>query len=141
MKRKKTGGRNKGTPNKKTNIYFGPDQERIYKKDLKEKPVLYFFRLIGTDFYKVGISSQLRRRLLGISSANPHKIHLLKILEFNSIEDAEEFESIVLESLKAYSVKGEWLKFDETISEMVQKINSKKDAIELNRHLLNKILF
>ena len=87
----------------------------------KGEEVVYFIRCFGTDFYKIGISSNLPNRVLGISSANPHQIKILKVWKPSRYK---EFEKILLKSLSYYRVKGEWFVLTEEIVKQILEISS-----------------
>lgn len=61
---------------------------------------LYIFRLEGTDYYKIGITDQLRKRLCSINTSNPTNVLCVASYRLASGRDANTFEGYLHEMFK-----------------------------------------
>jgi hypothetical protein len=68
---------------------------------------IYFINIKGTDFYKLGVSQNVKRRLYDISSSMPFDLEILSIHFFNDVYDIESKYKI---KLSEFIQKGEWLR-------------------------------
>ena len=68
---------------------------------------IYFIRLTGTDYYKLGVSQNVKRRLQDINAATPFDLEILSLHYFNDVYDVEaEYKT----KLSEFVQKGEWLR-------------------------------
>ena len=67
---------------------------------------IYFINLKGTNYYKIGVSKNVKRRIYDISSNMPFDINILSIHYFKNVYDIE---AIYKEKLNGFITKGEWL--------------------------------
>jgi hypothetical protein len=67
---------------------------------------IYFLNLKGTQFYKIGVSQNVKRRLQDINASTPFEVTVLSIHYFKNVYDIEK---IYKEKLYNYIQKGEWL--------------------------------
>lgn len=86
--------------------------------------VIYLINAIGTDYYKIGISGNLKRRLRDLSSANPFNIQLLVFKDDLHAFDTEQF---LHEKYHKYAIKNEWFDFPLTIVEEIIKLLKNAD--------------
>lgn len=68
---------------------------------------IYFIRLAGTDYYKLGVSQNVKRRLQDINAATPFDLEILSLHYFNDVYDVEAEYKI---KLSEFVQKGEWLR-------------------------------
>jgi hypothetical protein len=83
---------------------------KIIEKALNPPPAgewIYLVRMKGTQFYKIGITCNLQRRIIALQNANPFELELLvKIPGNTALEYA-------LHKRMAHNwVRGEWFSFD-----------------------------
>lgn len=71
--------------------------------------IVYLLRIVNTDFFKVGISTNLHQRLDNIQSGMPMPVVLV---EFCEQENAREVERTIHQILDKYRVRGEWFHAD-----------------------------
>lgn len=67
---------------------------------------IYFINIKNTNYYKIGVSQNVKRRIYDISANMPFEINILSIHYFENVYDIE---SIYKEKLKVFITKGEWL--------------------------------
>lgn len=111
--------------------------EAIYnRKTKKEKQGLYLISH-GKEFLKIGVTSDIKRRLKEIIFANPSEI---KVLFF--IKDVYLLEKILHLRFDGCRINNEWFYYSESILEVFDKINKNKDElskIECRDILKNKL--
>lgn len=66
---------------------------------------VYLIKIEGHDKYKIGVSSNPKKRLSNISSYLPFGIHILSI---NFIKNAYDFEQSLLDKYSNKLIKNEW---------------------------------
>lgn len=69
---------------------------------------IYFIKSVGLDFYKIGVSSNPKRRISDINSNLPFDVEILAI---NFIVGAYEVESKLSKKYKKYNKRREWYTF------------------------------
>jgi hypothetical protein len=70
---------------------------------------IYFINIKGTNFYKLGVSQNIKRRLYDISASMPFDLDILSIHYFKDVYDIESEYKI---KLSAFIQKGEWMKIN-----------------------------
>lgn len=105
-----------------------------YVLGIRER-VVYLIRCGKTNFYKIGRSTDLQRRLLDISASNPHLIFLEHVIvdpQYGIIEKR-------LHSMfQRKRLKGEWFCLKEKDVVRIMNFKSLKDLNEVYRnHFLN----
>ena len=70
---------------------------------------LYFIKLKGFDIYKIGVTSNLKRRLYDIDSNSPFGVKLIDSFFFKNVYEMEE---MIHDNLKGNNVRKEWFKLD-----------------------------
>ena len=94
---------------------------------------LYFIKGENTNFYKIGVSSNPKRRICDIDSYLPFNLEILSIHYFKNVYDIEEKISKDLESKK---IRREWynLTIEEAKDIMIDlhNLNVKQDASNKN---------
>jgi hypothetical protein len=71
---------------------------------------IYFINIKGTNYYKLGVSQNIKRRLYDISSSMPFDLDILSIHYFNDVYDIESNYKI---KLFEFIQKGEWMKIND----------------------------
>ena len=66
---------------------------------------VYFIKIKDTNYYKIGVSQNIKRRIRDIRSFIPFEIELINIVKTNIAYDVE-YE--LMKSFKQYQMKGEW---------------------------------
>lgn len=85
---------------------------------------IYFINIKGTDKYKIGISTNPKRRLRDISSYIPFELNVLSI---HFIKNAFEYEQYFLNKYASNLIKNEWFKFDiATAKEIMITLHNKQ---------------
>lgn len=70
---------------------------------------IYFLNIVGTNKYKIGVSTNPKRRLRDISSYIPFELKLLSIHKLNTpYEIEQDFINLYSDNL----IKNEWFEFD-----------------------------
>jgi predicted GIY-YIG superfamily endonuclease len=88
---------------------------------------IYFIRCSNTDFYKIGVSKNPKRRICDIDSYLPFD---LEILSLHFFKDVYDIEKEISNKIKLYNIRREWYLLD------MEK--AKEIMIELyNLNLLN----
>jgi len=76
---------------------------------------VYLIRMGETDFYKIGISRNIKKRLISIQNGNPLKVSVLYSIKHKDAESAERFLHIKYKK-RRMSASKEWFRFrDEEI--------------------------
>ena len=70
---------------------------------------LYFIKLKGFDIYKIGVTSNLKRRLYDIDSNSPFGVKLIDSFFFKNVYEMEE---MIHDNLKGNNVRKDWFKLD-----------------------------
>jgi hypothetical protein len=80
---------------------------------------LYLVQQKGTNYFKVGVSGNVKRRLENLQSGNPHKLYIVR---YWSILD-KSIEALVHNVLAAYHVRLEWFEIPDiaTILEHIER--------------------
>jgi len=89
------------------------DMKRIQRmlKDCGDRPKrvglpgVYLVRCLGSDFYKIGLTRNINRRLTTIQTGCPHEV---RVELFYKTSKPEEFEAEMHSFLADYRVRGEW---------------------------------
>lgn len=81
------------------------------KVNSKARPdgFLYFIKLKGFDIYKIGVTSNLKRRLYDIDSNSPFGVKLIDSFFFKNVYEMEE---MIHDNLKGNNLRKEWFKID-----------------------------
>lgn len=81
------------------------------KVNSKARPdgFIYFIKLKGFDIYKIGVTSNLKRRLYDIDSNSPFGVKLIDSFFFKNVYEMEE---MIHDNLKENNVRKEWFKLD-----------------------------
>jgi len=102
----------------------------------KNKQGLYLISQ-GKEFFKIGVTMDIKRRVKEIKANNPSKI---KVLFF--IENIYLLEKILHLKFDNYRINNEWFNYDESIFEVFKIIQKNKDIlskIECKDMLKNKL--
>ena len=67
---------------------------------------IYFINIKGTNFYKLGVSQNIKRRLYDISSSMPFDLNILSIHYFKDVYNIEADYKV---KLSEFVKKGEWM--------------------------------
>jgi hypothetical protein len=86
-------------------------EKMLEDKDLPKFPCVYFFKILETDRFKIGSTTDLIGRKLRIESQQAHHIHLKTFIE---TEEFKEVEYFIKKFLEKFRVKGdEWFRMDD----------------------------
>ena len=66
---------------------------------------VYLINIVGTTHYKIGVSTNPKKRLRDISSAMPYEINVLSL---NQINNPYVLEQELLDEFEDYLIKNEW---------------------------------
>lgn len=72
---------------------------------------IYLFQLEGTNFYKVGLSRDVKRRLKAVNAHSPMTVNLVESIRVELTGPAERF---IHNRLRQYHVKSEWFDLPST---------------------------
>ena len=105
------------------------------KSNSKLRPdgFLYFIKLNGFDIYKIGVTSNLKRRLYDIDSNSPFGVELISYFFFKNVYEMEE---MIHDNLKISKVRKEWFKLDSDYLKVI--INQVKELSEQEYYLIRK---
>lgn len=84
--------------------------------------------LKSDGFYKIGVATDVGRRVKELQTGNPHTI---ECVFSRQVPEAYEIEKFLHDTFAEYRVKGEWFKFDNKILEVV------KDQVVFSMRLHN----
>jgi hypothetical protein len=94
---------------------------------------IYFINIKGTTKYKIGISTNPKRRLRDISSYLPFELNILSI---HFIKDAYKYEQSFINKYKGSLIKNEWFNFDiETVKEIMITLHNKQVSDASNKNI------
>ena len=77
----------------------------------KEKCYLYVLRAGNTDYYKIGSSINVKKRLQSLQGGNPHKLTIYTQLYIRD----RHFETQFHKKYAKYRVQGEWFRFNRNV--------------------------
>lgn len=83
---------------------------------------IYLIQMTGTNIFKIGVTSNLKKRLSRINSVIPFNIDVVLLRRING---AFELEQSIHEKIKHRHVNNEWFKIDD-INEIIKLINGKE---------------
>jgi hypothetical protein len=95
---------------------------------------VYLINIFGTNKYKIGVSTKIKRRLADISSAIPFELNILAI---NFINDPYQVEQSIITTHKSKLIKNEWFNLtkNEAKEIMIQLHNIQVDeSRETKKH-------
>jgi len=94
---------------------------------------IYFINIDGTDKYKIGVSTNPKRRLRDISSGIPFELNILSI---HFIKDVYKYEQSFIDKYKANLIKAEWFHFNiETAKEIMITLHNKEVTDASNENI------
>ncbi len=115
--------------------YIGIPKKRNYsgitKTNKRRFPdgYIYFLKGFGTDYYKIGVSSNVKRRISDIDSYMPFDLQILSIHYFKNVYEVED---MIAKKLKSKKIRKEWysLKTEEAKDIMIElhNLNVLKDV-------------
>jgi len=75
-----------------------------------QKFYVYFFGQEKDDYVKIGMTSDVKKRLAQLQTGNPQRLVIIRLLEFDDIETAREVEALFQERYKklGFGAYGEW---------------------------------
>lgn len=91
---------------------------KLVKDEVDYDRVIYLVRCGNTNFYKVGITNKVSRRLKDLQSSNPHEIILIATCIGNKNKEYE-----LQNMMSDFWVRGEWFSIpDEHIGILVDEM-------------------
>lgn len=105
---------------------------------MKEKRTyLYLVRMAGTDFYKIGISQHLKRRISALQTGNPYAIELVVA---EPVRRPVATEMRMHGEFAPFLENGEWFRFTPETADLARsRIDYFKDRAALAESLLPAI--
>lgn len=92
---------------------------------------VYLVRIRNTQEYKIGVSTNPKRRLRDISSSMPYEIDILAV---NKTNDPYVFEQELLDNYEGHLIRNEWFRFDiETAKEIMIRLHNKQVRYEAEK--------
>ena len=95
------------------NVWIHPSLVAEYQSFLERRykisDYLYIIRMEGTNFYKIGVTHDVDKRLLQLQAGNPIKLLVVLRIKCN---EARKKEILLHTKLQKYSVHGEWFSVD-----------------------------
>lgn len=93
-------------------------EKLLENKKLPKFSCVYFFKILETDRFKIGSTTDLIGRKLRIESQQAHHVHLKTFIE---TEEFKEVEYFIKKFLEKFRVKGdEWFRMDDFITANVE---------------------
>jgi hypothetical protein len=114
---------------------FGLNNDLFSKKPFKDKSgFVYLIKASKTGFFKIGISKDCYQRLKTLQTGSPFELVVIdRLFTIN----APQLEKSLHDYYRAYSIQGEWFKFDFDIASEFYNVASELDkAAEVNTNLL-----
>lgn len=98
-------------------------RKKLHKSPLYSKSYIYIINQTSTNFYKIGVSSDVSYRLKQLQTAAPKK---LVVVYSKSMDYAYIMESLIHRLLDKYNTEGEWFEVDGSIiDDVISLINTK----------------
>lgn len=101
----------------------------LSNKNKNPNGFIYFIKANGHDYYKIGVSSNVRRRLNDIDSYMPFDMQILSLHWLNNVYEVE---GEIHKSISKFKIRREWyqLTIDKAKEIMIElhNINVKQDA-------------
>ena len=126
-------------PKNKDGNYIVVPKKRDYSgitksnKDKNPNGYIYFIRCVNTNFYKLGVSKNPKRRICDIDSYLPFDLEILSLHFFKNVYEIEEKISKLID---VYKIRREWYNLDiekaKEIMIMLYNLNIEKDASDKN---------
>ena len=76
-----------------------------------KKSFLYMLRAGNTDYYKIGVSVDIKKRMQSLQIGNPHRLTIYESV----YTKCRYLEGEIHRKLKQYRVQGEWFHFDKDV--------------------------
>ena len=88
---------------------------------------VYLFRLEGFDYYKIGISKNIKNRLLTINTGSPF---LIECIYYVGTKDCERVEKYLHDKYSHRNVRNEWFLFATTeIKSVIGEMNAYAETV------------
>ena len=94
----------------------------MIKQERLEKKLYIYFLNVLTDYYKIGITTNIKRRLESLNTANPTHI---KLCYYKKMRFAKKMELYIKNKYKNYIIKNEWFCLSEEMAKKIIKDISK----------------
>jgi len=112
--------------------------------EFNDKPILYIMHALGTDRWKIGITSNVNNRWYSIQSQSPVDITLYKVFICDSRGTAKKLEYQFMQQNQNRFIKGEWfvcdagdiIQLEETILGYEYSHYIDRDLYEHERHAI-----
>jgi hypothetical protein len=117
---------------KRYNNYRVSNAKKVNKKRFPNS-CIYIIRIKNTNYYKIGVSQNYKRRLRDIESSMPFTIELITI---KKVKDAYNIETTLHDTFKQKYIKSEWFNLNELDIKKAKKIIN-TGTIEVSNSLFN----
>ena len=109
-------------------LFLKNENELIHEQSKEYPTFVYIIKVIGTSFYKIGISINPKKRLYSLQTANPHKLILVKKYKFQSKFEAISVEKEIHTYLKKHKCLGgkEWFCDEKNIIHRAKRLIEKR---------------
>ena len=123
---------------KSKNIWKGQTELMVSnarKSNSKLRPdgFLYFIKLNGFEIYKIGVSSNVKRRVNDIDAHSPFGVKLINYFFFKNVYEMEE---MIHDNLKDTNLRKEWFELDKEYLNVI--INQISDLSKEGYYLIRK---
>jgi len=107
--------------------------------------IVYFIQGKSDNLVKIGICNNLKRRMIGLQTGNPHPLRVLRQLD---VMDHERLERDLHDRFKDFSVQGEWFNLSSGCRRWIKSLKNEDGKVidcqyyyhakDLSRHSLGE---
>ena len=93
----------------------------LYKDNFIQPNIIYIIKNLNTNYYKIGITSDIDRRFRQLQLQSGCKLQILDWYALDICNDlsAQEIEKILHKEYKEYNIIGEWYDIDNIIDDVL----------------------
>jgi predicted GIY-YIG superfamily endonuclease len=89
---------------------------------------IYIIQMKGTNYFKIGVSNNLNKRLSTLQTGNPVKLYIVRY--YIIYTDANRLEKLLHNYLSEYHIRLEWFCISVDILKDIENIINKHNVIE-----------
>lgn len=105
----------------------------------KHQPLIYFIQEQSNGYIKIGITANLKKRLIALQTANPNKLILIGCIIYLNKEKAKETESNFHKNFSHLKINGEWFQPKKELRDFLEIDCKAKCYKYVKRHEYKKI--